>query len=97
MRSQSIAGAGQLTVGARYPDIVGMLAGILLLFLINVVAIAAFLATAAQAVAASSAERGAIALVALAEMPVSSASLDRVCAQSGGPDHQGSFAAGLMT
>jgi hypothetical protein len=76
MRSQSIAGAGQSTVGEPYPEIVGMLAGILLLFLINVVAIAAFLATAAQAVAAGSADRGALALVALGEISAPSASDD---------------------
>jgi len=51
IENQSITAVRRSTTHEAFSDLLGMASGILLLFLINLVAIAAFLATAAQAIA----------------------------------------------
>jgi Ca-activated chloride channel homolog len=68
IRGQSIAAVRQPLPDQSLPDGLGLATGILLLFLINLVAIAAFLATAAQAVAAGAPAQAAPAFVTPADM-----------------------------
>jgi Ca-activated chloride channel family protein len=64
-RGRSITAVRQSIVDEPLPDVWGMAIGILLLFLINLVAIAAFLATAAQAAAAGAVHSSAAAPAAM--------------------------------